>query len=461
MLRCCLSLLLRLSLLLLVGCGDRAAPAGSDLRLSGGTATVFSQTIHAFSQPAPSLSSADTDLFFVGNANFNRNWVTAPASTEALDGLGPLFNAVSCSSCHFKDGRGRPPLDDDDTSPGLLLRLSVPGLDAHGGPLPEPVYGGQLQPSGIQGVSGEARVQIVRETVTGRFDDGETYTLERPLYAITAPAYGPLQDDVLLSPRVAQVMVGLGLLESVAEAELLASADPEDADGDGISGRVNWVWDVRRGQLAVGRFGWKATQPTVEQQVAAAFVGDIGITSTLFPVDECTTAQAACQARPNGGAPELGDDKLSRVTLYSRALAVPARREVSDTYAGDALFHAIGCAACHRSELVTADVATVPGYEAQTIRPYTDLLLHDMGEELADGRPDFGASGSEWRTAPLWGIGLIETVNKHTRLLHDGRARDVSEAILWHGGEADAARARYKALSREERDALVRFINSL
>lgn len=426
---------------------------------SGGAATSFDTSTRAFAQFIPTLTREERRAFAVGNSFFNENWVTAPASTEGRDGLGPLFNAQSCSSCHLFDGRGSPPLVDGDPERGLLLRLSV--LDDRGQPVPVPHYGDQLQDRAINGVAPEGRIVIAREPITGTFADGTPYELEMPIYSVGDPAYGELPEELLISPRVAPPVFGVGLLEAVPESAILAMADPDDADGDGISGRPNWVLDSA-GELALGRFGWKANVASVNDQNAAAFLGDLGITSSLHPDEVCEPVQLDCLAAPNGGAPELDDHKLQRVTFYTRTLAVPARRDVDDpvNLAGEQTFAALGCSSCHTPVLQTG-ATDVDALSGQTIRPYTDLLLHDMGPDLADGRPDFEASGSEWRTAPLWGIGLTEAVNGHTRFLHDGRARNLTEAILWHGGEAEPARNAFVALSQEQRDELLAFLNSL
>ena len=428
----------------------------------GGDTTAFTATRNAFGLPARNLTAAQRRTFAVGNSFFRQNWVTAPASTAARDGLGPTFNALSCSSCHHLDGRGRPPDGPGDGRRGLLLRLSIPGQDARGGPLPAPVYGGQLQDRAIIGVPVEGEIGIVYREVPGTFADGEGYSLRHPQYRLRNLAFGPLDPATMLSPRVAPAVVGMGLLEAIPAADILAAADPDDADGDGISGRANMVWDVRRGATVLGRFGWKANQPTVEQQTAGAFLGDLGITSPLFPSENCPAPQADCQAAPHGGAPEIGAERLGKVTLYMQTLAVPAMRDVDDPQVrrGAQLFAAAGCALCHTPRHVTGDHATA-ALSNQVIYPYTDLLLHDMGPALADGRPDFGAGGREWRTPPLWGIGLVETVNGHTMFLHDGRARSLTEAILWHGGEGAASRDAFKGLTQGERAALLRFLESL
>jgi CxxC motif-containing protein (DUF1111 family) len=255
---------------------------------------------------------------------------------------------------------------------------------------------------------------------------------------------------------------GVGLLEAVPAAEVEAAADPDDRDHDGISGRANHVIDPETGQLALGRFGWKANVASVKAQNAGAFAGDIGITSSVKPDQPCTGAQATCLAQPSGGDPEVSDRKLDQVTFYTRTLAVPARRHAGDprTRDGQRTFDRIGCESCHTAQLTTGD-SDLPSLAHQTIRPYTDLLVHDLGPGLADDRPDGEASGREWRTAPLWGIGLVETVNGHTRFLHDGRARNLLEAILWHGGEAEDARDAFAKLSKQDRDDLLAFLASL
>lgn len=440
------------ALALALACDDAPALEPGE-ELAGGDTTVFDVTGNAFSLSARNMSFERRQRFVVGNSFFNKNWVAAPASPEARDGLGPTFNARSCSACHFKDGRGRPPRPGEPFV-GLLLRL---------GPAPVPGYGDQLQPSGIAGVPGEGVPGLAYDERPGSFADGEPYRLRVPTYTIDAPAFGPLPHDLQISPRVAPAMIGLGLLASIPEADLLARADPDDADGDGISGRPNYVRDVATDAPALGRFGWKAGQPSVRQQSAGAFLGDIGVTSSLFPGANCPPGQDACAAAPGGGDPELRDDLLDDITLYAETLAVPARRDADDPLVlrGKRVFHDLGCAACHTPRHVTAADAALEEARGQTIWPYTDLLLHDMGEDLADGRRDGEADGREWRTPPLWGLGLIQAVNGHTELLHDGRARGVAEAILWHGGEAEAAQAAFVALPREDRDVLVTFVESL
>jgi CxxC motif-containing protein (DUF1111 family) len=448
---------------LLVACADEEERPPSDDPQSGGDTTVRDATRAAFSLPAANLHGDRRDRFFVGNAVFNRGWVTAPASVADFDGLGPLFNAASCSGCHFKDGRGRPPENEGEAFLSMLLRLSVPGSGSHGEPTPEPTYGDQLQGSAILGVPEEGFARVSYEEMTGAFADGEPYSLRKPTYVIDDLAYGPLAEGAMMSPRVAPHMVGLGLLELVPEDALLSAADPDDRDHDGISGRVNRVWDVGRGAAAIGRFGWKANQPSLRQQSLGAFLGDMGITSELFPSETCTGVEAACTTALTGDTPQLGNGIADDLVFYTRTLAVPARRDVDAPMVrrGRELFSSARCSSCHTPLLSTGESPDFPELSRQTIRPYTDLLLHDLGEGLADGRPDFDASGSEWRTPPLWGLGLVATVNHHSLFLHDGRARGFAEAILWHGGEARASRDAFASMPKGDRDALLAFLGSL
>ncbi len=460
-----------LSVLLLFGALHTPALAANEPgeAFSGGKATVRQADANAYSMPSANLSPSRRLDFSVGNSFFRNPWVIAPASTTARDGLGPLFNTNACQNCHIKDGRGHPPGAFTDNAVSSLLRLSIPSDASDAGRLkrqglvPEPTYGGQLQDMAIPGTTAEARLRVDYQTHTVQFTDGYTVELRKPRIQLDQLAYGPLHPDTQFSLRVAPMMIGLGLLEAIADADLLAAEDPEDADGDGISGRANRVFDHASGTEAIGRFGWKAGQPTLNQQNADAFFNDMGLSTSLFRGTSCTAAQADCRKLPAGGDPEVSDHILAQVLFYTRNLAVPARRHLDDpkVQAGQALFNQAGCASCHTPKFVTRADAAEPELASQTIRPYTDLLLHDMGPGLADGRPEFQASGSEWRTPPLWGIGLTRTVSGHTFFLHDGRARSLLEAVLWHGGEAEAAQQRVLRFNQSQREALLAFLESL
>ncbi|MEM6298094.1 MAG: di-heme oxidoredictase family protein [Bacteroidota bacterium] len=429
---------------------------------SGGFLTTFDAGIEAFNKPAPGLSLDNFNNFQVGNSFFRSAWVPSPASTTARDGVGPLMNAVSCTGCHVRDGRGRPPMVGESVS-SLLFRLSIPEQQLNGAPVPDPTYGGQFQTKAIRGFEPEGNVDIFYTEMAGNFPDGTPYYLRRPTYLFQQLSYGDMDARMLFSPRVAPGVYGLGLLEAIPELALMMNADPNDADGDGISGRPNYVWDFADEEFKMGRFGWKANQPHLRQQNAGAFNGDMGLTSSIFPETDCTDAQGDCQEAPNGGHPEITDEMLGFVTIYTRALGVPVRRNWDDPQVvrGKELFLQANCGGCHVPSYELQEMPGFPEYGPQTIRPYTDLLLHDMGEGLADQRPDYEATGSEWRTPPLWGIGLVETINGHTNFLHDGRARNLTEAILWHDGEASQSKTNFMEMSKEDRAALIAFLESL
>lgn len=450
--------------------------------MSGGAATTRkTANSDAFSHSSANLSLEQEMRFKIGNGFFRRLWVSSPSSTQASDGLGPLFNARSCQRCHLKDGRGHPPVGTsaDEGAASMFLRLSVPPttdeerqrIASHqANVIPEPVYGGQLQDFAVQGLNPEGQMVITYKDWPVTLGDGTVVTLRTPEYSVADLHYGPMRADVMLSPRVAPPMIGLGLLEMIPDETLLSYTDPDDINKDGISGRANRVWDKESQSVQLGRFGWKAGNPTIRQQSGEAFNGDIGISNPVAtdPAGDCTPAQTACKAGPHGSSPqydnlEAGPDVLDLVTHYSRNLAVPARRDVSDKVVlrGKRVFYESGCASCHIPKHITRTDPDRPEHSHQLIWPYTDLLLHDMGDGLADHRPEGIADGREWRTPPLWGIGLTATVSGHTFFLHDGRARNLLEAILWHGGEAEAAKQKVSDLTAEKRNALIRFLESL
>ena len=429
------------------------------MELSGGSTTVFNAGPNAFGMPLANISRSNRRAHVVGNSFFNKNWVFSPSSTTARDGLGPLFHARSCSSCHVKDGRGAP-TNDSSTSIGLLFRLSVPGK-ASG----DPVLGVQLATKAAPGVEPEGTVNVRYEEKEVGFDNLKTGSLRKPQYElITSNHYGDPHAKIQFGPRIAQQLVGVGLLEAVPDTAILAKADPNDEDGDGISGKPNYIFNPESKKRELGRFGWKANEANLRTQTASAFLRDMGITSPIHPVEDFTKPQKEkINVTLIANPPDIDDTKFDRVVTYLRTLAPPAQRNVNypSVKRGNILFQKIGCANCHTPSLRTGSDAAIDELKNQSIKPYTDLLLHDMGEDLADGIQDSMASGSEWRTPPLWGIGLTKTVNGNTFFLHDGRARSIEEAILWHGGEGSESRKNYSSLSLDDKVDLLNFINSL
>ncbi|SHH41316.1 CxxC motif-containing protein, DUF1111 family [Cognatiyoonia sediminum] len=448
-----------------------------EARPAGATTVRARRTADAFSISSDNLPFEDELDFKVGNGLFRKLWTSSPSSTLASDGLGPLFNARSCQRCHIKDGRGHPPANTDDNAISMLVRVSIPGtyedaiaeIEDYIATKPEPTYGGQLQDFTVAGQPAEFRLQIEYEDVPVELSGGETFVLQRPIYGYENQGYGEFHPDTMFSPRVAQQMIGLGLLEAIPAVDILANADPDDVDGDGISGRPNIIWSHEYETAMLGRFGHKAGQPTLPEQNAAAFSGDVGISSPLFPqpYGDCTVAQPDCQNAPHGDGDarvfEIDQEGMDLVTFYTRNLAPPARRDIEDVEVlrGKEMFYSANCTSCHTPKFVTHRLEDRPEHSFQLIWPYSDMLLHDMGEGLADNRPEARATGREWRTPPLWGIGLTEQVSGHTRFLHDGRARNLMEAILWHGGEAEESKQVVVDMPKEDREALIRFLESL
>jgi len=422
---------------------------------SGGNQTVFDEGRGAFGHIFPDISPTNTFMHEVGDREFNATFVSAPALLNP--GLGPVYNNVSCISCHVNDGRGMPTLTGGNLS-SLLIRISVPGSeDGHGAPHSVPGFGGQLQDKSIFGYPAESKVSIsYQEKLIEMLE--EKASLRVPSYQFTN-SYKELPANLMFSPRMAPPVLGLGLLEAISEETLKSFEDINDANNDGISGKINYVINHRTNTLMPGRFGWKAEAPTVEHQVGGAYVEDMGITSPVFN-QESSWGQWNL---PFAGTPEVTDSTLRAVTRYMQTLAVPARRNPSDAAVlrGKALFTSLKCTSCHIPAVKTGVNVAFPEVSNQRIFPYTDLLLHDMGPDLADNRPTFLATGTEWRTSPLWGIGLTQAINGHTFFMHDGRARSITEAILWHGGEAEKSKNDFKNLSKNQRDDLLKFINSL
>lgn len=420
-----------------------------------------------YAQALPDMPESDRAAFFRGRSLFRQNWVQPPSDDPAT-GLGPLYNRLSCVACHTHNGRGDAPPENGRLQ-GALVRLSVPGKGAHGAPRPHPVYGDQFNEEGVPGVPGEGRVRVHWRTSVLYLPDGERVAMRQPELLFQDLAYGPLSPTTaapsavatLRSLRVGQPVFGLGLLSAVADETLFELARTPHLDH--VHGQPNRVWQAATRTTVLGRFGWKANMASLDEQIEGAMVGDLGVTTPLHPHEACTSLQSACLKQATQGEPELHKDQLQDLLTYLRWLAPPAPRHSDAVRAaqGTALFHHLGCAACHLPSVKTSTTAAFPTLAPRTIHPYTDLLLHDMGEGLADHRPDFRASGRQWRTPALWGIGLAQLINAQAAYLHDGRARTLQEAVLWHGGEADLARQRYARLPRDQRQVLLDYLSGL
>lgn len=420
-----------------------------DPRLSGGMATTFSMGSGAFGEMIKGMSSYDQLIHSIGDALFEQTFVSAPA--PQFPGLGPLFNNVSCISCHHNDGKGTATAGFATSS--LLTRISIPGTNAHGGPVAAPWFGTQLQDKAINGWQPEVKLDISYEEQTFTYPDGSTAQLRKPNYQLTN-AHQPLPAQYQISVRLAPPVFGLGLLDLIPESTLLAQADETDANGDGISGKANYIYNPINLKHVMGRYGLKANN-TLLLQIAGAFNEDMGITNPVFPNENYSTSPSY--------PTDIDDSMLNAVVFYLRTLAVPARRNVEDPQVqlGEKIFAQINCTSCHTPTFQTGVDVRLPMLSNQRIHPYTDLLLHDMGAGLADNRPDYLASGSEWKTPALWGIGLFPKTNGIPFYLHDGRARSIEEAILWHGGEAEKSKQKFTQLNTAERKALLKFIESL
>ncbi len=429
--------------------------------LSGGDFTVGDESALAYSLPGPVLDDAQRELFANGRQEFHQRWGVM-LSLAGKWGRGPTSNAETCIDCHVNNGRGHAPASEREMLASMIVRLSIPGESENGGPRPHPAYGDQLQNQGELGrVPAEGDATIAWEDSEEKFADGTVVVLRAPRLGFSGLAFGTLGPEVMTSVRIAPPVFGAGLLDAVSQDELLAIARWQKELG--FNGRPNQVWNAEEQTTTVGRFGWKANQPSLKQQDASAFLNDMGVTTSVFKRENCPDIQVACRKRPPGMVPEQPDRAFNELLFYTRALGVPARRRIDDPFVqrGAQLFAQAQCAVCHVPELKTGDYPAFPKLAHQVIHPYTDLLLHDMGEGLADGRPDFLAGPRDWRTPPLWGIGLGEKVNGNASLLHDGRARSLTEAIVWHDGEAARSRDAFRALPAADREALLAFVESL
>lgn len=440
-------------------------------KYSGGGMTVKRPSKRSYIYPGQAASRKRQLDFWSGFSFFRDPWVTAPSVTKARDGLGPLFNARSCIACHQAGSRAPMPQSGESLPTALLIRVGFnkPRLNHDNNN-----YGGQIQPRAIKYINNKLKQTLQHEAwldlsytfIDGQFSDGEAYQLQKPHYQLTKLAYGELPEHAALSPRYSPNVFGSGLLDAIAEQDLLAQEDSDDANNDGISPKYNRVLNIKSGQIELGRFGMKAKHPTLAQQVAAAFRDDIGITNSFFPEESCTKSQLFCQQASALGeheTVEIEDKNLDLVITFNRLLGVPPARGLAKPkqQQGQRLFHQLGCAQCHTPSYLTDKNYYEPALANQKIWPYTDLALHDMGAELADGVYEYKATGTEWRTPPLWGIGLQKRITGQQRFLHDGRARSITEAILWHGGEAKLSQEKFKKLNKTERQALLMFVKSI
>lgn len=426
-----------LALLGLAACGDNED--GEDRQ--GGDTTVDDRTRDAFTHPAANLDAEQRQTFQLGRGPFNFIW--APPQ------LGPLFNNAACLGCHGGNGRGKSSvMRGQEFGSEALVRVSLAEGEPStpGGNVPVPGFGEQLQDHTVAGVP-EVFLELTWAESTTYYGDGTPQAMRTPQVQIQLPNVNEPLPPWMISYRQAPPLHGLGLLEAIPDETLAALEDPDDTDGDGISGRRNVVWDSIAQRMATGRFGHKANVAHLVDQAAGAFVNDMGLTNKVFPEPD--------------GMRDVNDDQLDQVTFMVSTIAVPAAGpRDSEARRGRALFRDFGCASCHVPTLETGD-HPIPQLAFQTIHPYTDMLLHDVGDLLTDARPDHLATGTEWRTPPLWGIGVTQIVQPGTTFLHDGRARTLAEAILWHSGEAERAQLAFRMADKADRDALIRFLETL
>lgn len=420
-----------------------------DLTDLGGDLSVDIPPKFALTLPSPNTASQERfNQHLDGFVSFNHSFIVDRDSRNRLI-LGPRFNNSACSGCHLGDGKGEVALSKNAQFSAMIIKVALRGLTSTGAPRDVPGVGGQLQDK-ARSARDLYKIRLSWKSLRGYYPDGERYSLRNPLLKFKVPSLNAKrQKRVVHSLRMAPALIGMGLLEAVPNETLIALSDPDDLDGDGISGRVSYVPNRSTGLSDIGRFGFKASHPSVMQQSAAAFFNDMGMTNALFS--------------KRGSSDEVSDEVLDETTKYLQyAGVIKARNQESpDVVAGKVLFQQVGCAKCHTMTLVTGE-SSVPEVSNQTFHPFTDLLLHDMGSGLADNRPEFSASGREWRTTPLWGLGIFDQLNKEKiRYLHDGRARTVTEAILWHGGEGRKSREAFKKLSKSERAQLLDFLDSI
>ena len=402
------------------------------------------------------LSDEEMDKFILGKSFFETPWVEAPSATTARDGLGPLYSANTCLSCHPHNGRGSVYNTKGQISRSLVTRLSIKSknIDAKKGFIAEPTYGAQLSINSIYGVpfEGETSRYYIDKVVTNGW---ENIILHKPVYGVSQLHYGKLAKDVVISQRVALGLLGLGFLEQLSDAQILANEDIDDKNNDGISGKANRVYSLETSHIEIGRYTHKASVPSIKHQVAGAFHNDMGLTSPLYPNDNCTKSQKKCLTSPKGiNNYDVPMKRLNAVSFYIQNLQAPKTKKSQLYKDGLKIFKQISCSACHITSFTLKS--------AKIIHPFSDLLLHDMGEGLADGRVEFKANGNEFRSTPLWGISIYKSILKdRMNYLHDGRAKTIQEAILWHSGEAQKAKDNFKKLQPKQQKLLIDFLEIL
>lgn len=429
-----------------------------DERLTADILTAFDESSQAYTHEFSGLNTEQQYLHDLGDKFFGQTFVTSPA--PKFGGLGPIFNNVSCQRCHTNEGRGFP-LNERPGFQTTFLKVASLGEDIHGGPMPLEGFGIQIQDQAIAGVEPEASFNIQWETKEIKLSDGEIVYLRKPAIQIKQ-SYIPFPTEYLSSLRMARPNYGMGLLEAIEGNSILKNQDIQDADGDGVSGKANYVYDPISKSIQLGRIGWKAGVPNIKTQVAKAFNEDIGVTSSLFPLKNAW-GQTQMSKISNTSKLDVADSVIHAVAFYMKSLTVPARRNIADldVIQGKKIFQQIGCNKCHVQYHNTKVDVTFPQLSNLIIQPFTDMLLHNMGPDLADNLSEYLANGNEWRTPPLWGISLTKKVNGNQFFLHDGRARTLLEAILWHGGEAEAVKSQVIQMSKSDRDKLIKFIESL
>ncbi|WP_058368717.1 di-heme oxidoredictase family protein [Psychrobacter sp. ENNN9_III] len=422
--------------------------ADTDWLPAGGNATITADISRPFLQIMPNLPSSALGGVSPGRELFITQWTPANQGRVLFDGVGPLFNANACTQCHSAEGRKPIYANDGELSNAILFRLG----DAQG--VAHAYYGEQMQHQSIDAsIATEGKMRYIA-TVE---DDKKSRSIR---FEFTPTDSNQPLGDTAISGRISPQLVGMGLLDLIPEADIIAASDANDDNKDGISGRVHWVNEGP--DQRIGRFGWKAINSSLRTQNANAMSQDMGLTTSIFMDPNCTVNQPICWTAANGGTPEVSDSSLDAVTDFMTALAVPERRvsNLSTFNQGANLFTQVGCAGCHTPKQKTGDSDRFPLLSQQTIYPYTDLLLHDMGAGLDDGVKEKNAESFEWRTPPLWGIGIVAK-DPEARFLHDGRASSLTEAILWHGGEAEGAKTRFKQLPVEQKKMLLSFLNGI